>query len=165
PPPPPPPPPPPQPSCPCPQLCLPCPPPLPPLPPLTLPCLPCPCLPCPCMPMPTGLNSCCNTCNRPCSFRSRRRRSLNARALARGMQNLNDDPVCNNAELRSIIKQNLVDDIWLTKEMIQKAVTEKYPSIRYNIICATGGLTYTAQTHDFCLIQQNNTSCYVFRPL
>ncbi|VDM96252.1 unnamed protein product, partial [Onchocerca ochengi] len=112
-------------------------------------------LPCPC-PSP-----CC--CDSQCKFRSRKRRELNARAFAREVQSSNDNPSCNNTTLRDAIKQNLVNDVWLAKEMIQKAVTAKYPSIPYSIICATGDLAYTAQSQDFCLVQQNNVSCYVFR--
>ncbi|VDN07367.1 unnamed protein product [Thelazia callipaeda] len=166
---------------------LPLPPPPPPICPLPLPCpvlpplLPLPQLPCPnlCPPIQSegnlislqtqpalfAENSCCTACRNPCSFRSRKRREVGTRAFERAAENLKDDPVCNNAVLRNIIKENLVDDVWSAKEMLQKAIRAKFPStISYNIVCATGDLAYTAHTHDFCLVQHNNVSCYVFRP-
>ncbi|KAM3716144.1 Microtubule-actin cross-linking factor [Dirofilaria immitis] len=189
-PPPPPPPPPPQQPCSCPCPCSPMSnlPLLPPLQPLPCPCpppLPCPCQqplcpPCPALPLlpppppplppppaipplpcPCPPSCCCNS--GPCRFRSRKRRELSARAFARDAQRLNDNSTCKNATLLNTIKQNLVNDIWLAKEMIQKAIVTKYPSTPYSIICATGDLAYTAHSEDSCFVQHNNVSCYVFR--
>ncbi|VDN20667.1 unnamed protein product [Gongylonema pulchrum] len=102
---------------------------------------------------PPLMNTCCVGCPNPCSFRRKR----DTPGMSSNSTVLKEDPVCNNTLLKKIMAKKITPD----PSSSQKLIAEEAKS--YNVLCATGDLSYAAYTDDFCQITKDNVVCYAFK--
>ncbi|CAG9536319.1 unnamed protein product [Cercopithifilaria johnstoni] len=164
---------PPLPPCPPPPICprpIICPPTLPPLPPPTPPPYQTP-HPIPIYPVPApratyttpAINDCCCTCVIPCT--PSQMRVHGAKIFSTSLvTDVEYDSKCNNPVLKSIMEENIMDDITISKRDIQRVAEEKLFK-KFNVICSENDFAYIAYTDTFCQHSKNDISCYAFSPL
>ncbi|VDD87996.1 unnamed protein product [Enterobius vermicularis] len=123
---------------------------LPPLPPPRPPLLP---------PLPE--NDCCCECHNPCEYKVQRRLH-GAKIFSNDSGEVQEDPKCNNLELKKIMTESATEDPTSAKRAIQSAAEEKLKE-RYNVICAKGDFSYVAYTDSYCQAVTDHVTCYAFK--
>uniref|UniRef100_A0A7E4ZYY3 Ground-like domain-containing protein n=1 Tax=Panagrellus redivivus TaxID=6233 RepID=A0A7E4ZYY3_PANRE len=77
---------------------------------------------------------------------------------------LTNDPECNSEELRTIIVDNIDEDLNSSKRLIQLAAEAKFGG-RFDVICSTNDFSYVTNTEIFCQHTKNSVSCYAYRQI
>ncbi|VDK62015.1 unnamed protein product [Anisakis simplex] len=114
------------------------------------------------MAVPLPQNDCCCFCASPCQFRARARAMHGARIFGAENSVADEDPSCNNHQLKDIMLKNIDTDPSTSKRAIQGAA-EKELSGKFNVICANGDFSYVAYTESFCQTAKENITCYAFK--
>ncbi|VDN07680.1 unnamed protein product [Thelazia callipaeda] len=105
---------------------------------------------------PVVVNTCCATCPIPCTVRHKRDASDNKTVEL-------SNPICNNKMLHDTITKQMTFDPVISQQQIVKALI-KFDQY-YNVICASGELSYAAYTNDFCQVVKDGIACYAFKQL
>lgn len=74
----------------------------------------------------------------------------------------NDDPTCNNEQLRSVINHNIRKTAEASKLAIHK-IAEKVFKGRFAVTCSEESFTFIAESEMYCTAGNDKIQCHVFK--
>ncbi|PAV83532.1 hypothetical protein WR25_19892 [Diploscapter pachys] len=77
---------------------------------------------------------------------------------------LTNDPLCNSEDLRTLMRQNIDENLNSSKRLIQLAAEAQFGG-RFDVICSNADFSYVTNTELYCQETKNNVSCYAYRQL
>lgn len=72
------------------------------------------------------------------------------------------DSVCNSELMRTLMLENLTEDVTSSKRTIRKVLEQNYKG-KFNVICSEGEFAFLSYSNLRCQASNSYVTCYAFR--
>ncbi|CAD6195384.1 unnamed protein product [Caenorhabditis auriculariae] len=91
-------------------------------------------------------------------------------AILKRMKSSKDDDTvprtkntCNSMKLANVMARAIVDDVSVSKRMVQHATELAFDGAKFDVFCATGEFSYSIHARKYCEVTSNDVTCFSFR--
>ena len=70
---------------------------------------------------------------------------------------------CNSIKLANVMMRAIVDDVSVSKRMIQHATKLAFDGAKFDVFCAIGEFSYSIHSRKYCEVTKQEVTCFAFR--
>ncbi|UMM35618.1 hypothetical protein L5515_008158 [Caenorhabditis briggsae] len=70
---------------------------------------------------------------------------------------------CNSIKLANVMMRAIVDDVSVSKRMIQHATKLAFDGAKFDVFCAIGEFSYSIHSRKYCEVTKQDVTCFAFR--
>lgn len=70
---------------------------------------------------------------------------------------------CNSIKLANVMMRAIVDDVSVSKRMIQHATKSAFDGAKFDVFCAIGEFSYSIHSRKYCEVTKQEVTCFAFR--
>ncbi|EGT55426.1 CBN-GRL-2 protein [Caenorhabditis brenneri] len=70
---------------------------------------------------------------------------------------------CNSIKLANVMMRAIVDDVSVSKRMIQHATKLAFDGAKFDVFCAIGEFSYSIHSRKYCEVTKEEVTCFAFR--
>uniref|UniRef100_A0A8R1HJ46 Ground-like domain-containing protein n=1 Tax=Caenorhabditis japonica TaxID=281687 RepID=A0A8R1HJ46_CAEJA len=70
---------------------------------------------------------------------------------------------CNSVKLANVMTRAIVEDVSVSKRMIQHATKLAFDGAKFDVFCATGEFSYSIHSRKYCEVTKEDVTCFAFR--
>uniref|UniRef100_A0A1I7TQL7 Ground-like domain-containing protein n=2 Tax=Caenorhabditis tropicalis TaxID=1561998 RepID=A0A1I7TQL7_9PELO len=70
---------------------------------------------------------------------------------------------CNSIKLANVMMRAIVEDVSVSKKMIQHATKQAFDGAKFDVFCAVGEFSYSIHSRKYCEVTKEEVTCFAFR--